>query len=310
MDDSLHLLFPLLSSLLFVIGAMLAKQATSRGASPYTATALANLCLAACWGALGLLRGEGLPLDAWGPALAIALAFVAGQLCTYLAFQLGDVSLATPVFGVKIILVAVFSSLLAQRPIDLQIWIAAALATIGIAVIHGGAGPTTESATDGSTDSATSARSVRRVALTILLAILAATALSLFDVGLQHYGHAYGAERFLTTMFVFTGAISFGLLPWADRPGHVRAIRAGWPLALSALLMAAQAMSISYALGRFGDATRVNIVYSLRGLWSVALAWLLTRLAASPEENHTPRTLALRLLGAVLLTAAVIAALN
>jgi drug/metabolite transporter (DMT)-like permease len=298
MDDSLHLLFPLGSSLLFVIGAMLAKQATSRGASPYTATALANFFLAVCWGAIGLVRGEGLPLAAWPPAVTIALAFVGGQLGTYLAFQLGDVSLATPVFGVKIILVAAISSLLAGRPVEPRLWVASLLATIGIAVIHADAG------------GSAGGRSRRRAVLAIILALLAATSLSLFDVGLQHYGREYGAEAFLTTMFVFTGVLSLSLLPWADSPLHLRAIRAGWPLVVSAVLMAAQAMSISYALGRYGDATRVNIVYSLRGLWSVALAWLLVRLAASPEDNHSPRTLAIRLLGAVLLTAAVIVALG
>jgi drug/metabolite transporter (DMT)-like permease len=298
MNDSLHLLFPLGSSLLFVVGAMLAKQATARGASPYTATALANFLLAACWLIVGVTRGEALPVDRWPPAIAIAAAFVAGQLGTYLAFQLGDVSLATPVFGVKIILVALISSLASDRAIEPRIWIASLLATVGIAVIHSGGG------------GADGVRSTRRAALTIVLAVLAATSLSLFDVGLQHYGHEYGAEAFLTTMFVFTGVLSLGLLPWADRPAHLLAIRAGWPLAFSAMLMAAQAMSISYALGRFGDATRVNIVYSLRGLWSVALAWLLARLATSPEENHSPRTLAIRLLGAVLLTAAVIVALR
>jgi drug/metabolite transporter (DMT)-like permease len=297
MNNSRHLLFPFGSSLLFVIGAMLAKQATARGASPYTATALANFLLAACWLVVGIARGDALPIEQWGPAIVIAGAFVAGQLGTYLAFQFGDVSLATPIFGVKIILVAWISSLVNERPIEPNVWTASLLATIGVAVIHGGAGRSHGSQTAG------------RAAITIVLALLAATSLSLFDVGLQHYGRAYGAEAFLTTMFVFTGVLSLGFLPWADRPSRLLAIRAGWPLALSALLMATQAMSISYALGRFGDATRVNIVYSLRGLWSVALAWLLGRLAVSPEENHSARTLAFRLLGAVLLTAAVLVAL-
>ena len=54
----------------------------------------------------------------------------------------------------------------------------------------------------------------------------------------------------------------------------------------------------------------MNIVYSLRGLWSIALAWLLARLAVSPEENHSPRILAVRFIGAILLTASVIVALT
>jgi drug/metabolite transporter (DMT)-like permease len=298
MDDSLHLLLPLFSSIVFVVGAMFAKRATSLGASPYTSTFLSNGCLALCWGIVGVVRSEGLPLAEWGPAVMLAAAFVGGQLCTYLAFQIGDVSLATPIFGVKIILVALISSFLAEKPIELRLWIAATLAATGIAVLQGGSG------------SRGGARlTAKRVALTIVLAVLAATSLSLFDVGLQHYGRRHGAERFLTTMFVMTGVLSAGLLPWADRPARLRETGAARPLVAGAILIAIQAIGISYALGRFGDATRVNIVYSLRGLWSVILAWLLNQLATSPEGRHSTRTMTFRLIGASLLTVSVVVAL-
>lgn len=235
----------------------------------------------------------------WGPAVALAAAFVGGQLCTYLAFQYGDVSLATPIFGVKIILVAVISSLMAEKAIELRLWIAATLAAVGIAVLQGG-----------SSSHSGERLTAKRAALTIILSLLAATSLSFFDVGLQHYGRRHGAERFLATMFVLTGVLSCGLLPWADRPAPLRQSGAIRPLVLGAILIAVQALGISYALGRFGDATRVNIVYSLRGLWSVVLAWMLSQLATSPEGRHSPRTMTFRLLGASLLTLSVVVALN
>jgi len=298
MSDSLHLLFPLFSSLLFVIGALFAKQAAVRGASPYTSTVLSNLCLALFWGIFGLVRAGGLPPAAWGAAVAIALAFVVGQLCTYLAFQYGDVSLATPIFGVKIVIVAVISSLLAEKAIEPRIWIASVLAAVGVGVVQASGKVAAHNRT-----------SAGRVAATIALALLAATSLSLFDVGLQICGRRYGAEPFLVTMFVFTGLLSCGLLPWADRPADVRRIGASKPLAAAAILMATQAVSISYALGQFGDATRINIVYALRGFWSVLLAWGLSRLAASPDPAHSSRTMLLRLTGAVLLMISVVIAL-
>jgi len=239
-----------------------------------------------------------LPTSAWLPATAIAMAFVVGQLCTYLAFQYGDVSLATPVFGVKIVQVAMISSLLADEGIALKIWIAAVLSAVGIAVIQGAKDP-----------SANQKLSARRAAITIVLALSAATAFSLFDVGLQMYGRYYGPERFLATMFVLAGVFSCGLLPWCDRPTILWQRRAFWPVLMAAVLMAGQAMSVSYALGRFGDATRINIVYALRGLWSVLLAWLLSRLATSPEGGHSTRTMMYRLAGAILLLLAVVIAL-
>jgi len=298
MPGSLHLLFPLFSSLLFVVGAMFAKRAALRGASPYTSTVLSNLCLALFWGLFGALRAGSVSSEAWGAAAAIALAFVIGQLCTYLAFQYGDVSLATPIFGVKIIIVALLSSLLAEKAVEPRIWVASVLAAVGVGVVQA------------SGKVARHARaSARRVALTILLAVLAATSLSLFDIGLQLCGKRYGAEPFLVTMFVLTGVFSLGLLPWADRPARVREIGAVGPLAGAALLMATQAVSISYSLGQYGDATRINIVYALRGFWSVLLAWGLSRLAASPDGAHSNRTMLLRLLGAMLLMVSVVIAL-
>lgn len=295
MPGSLHLLFPLFSSLLFVVGAMFARRAALRGASPYTSTVLSNLSLALFWGLLGIFRSGGLSPGEWVAAVAVAAAFVAGQLCTYLAFQYGDVSLATPIFGVKIIIVAVLSALMARQAIEPRIWIASVLATVGVAVVQA-SGKVPGHAPG----------SARRAALTIVLALLAATALSLFDIGLQICGRTYGAERFLVTMFVFTGVLSCGLLPWTDRPAHIRKIGAGRPLAVAAVLMATQAVSISYALGQFGDATRVNIVYALRGFWSVLLAWGLSSLAASPDAAHSNRTMVLRLSGALLLTISVV----
>jgi len=298
MNDSLHLLFPLVSSIVFVLGAMFAKQTAVRGTSPYTNTALSNLCLALFWTIFGLTRGISLPWDGLGPAVLIAFAFVMGQLCTYLAFQFGDVSLATPIFGVKIIIVAMLSSLLSDQGITVQIWIAAILAAVGIAVIQAGAG-----------SSRATPLTTRRAALTIVLALLAATALSLFDIGLQTCGRKYGAEPFLAMMFFCTGVLSCGLLPWANRPSQLRRMGVVRPLLIGTVLMAAQAVSISYALGRFGDATRVNIVYSLRGLWSVGLAWILGRLAVNPEGSHSARTMTFRLMGAILLTISILIAL-
>ncbi|MDB5391645.1 MAG: EamA-like transporter family protein [Planctomycetaceae bacterium] len=299
MNDSVHLLFPLFSSIVFVFGATFAKQTAVRGTNPYTNTALSNLCLALFWTILGFARGTALPWDALGPAILIAFAFVMGQLCTYLAFQFGDVSLATPIFGVKIIIVAMLSSLLADQGVNFQVWIAAVLAALGIAVIQAGSGA-----------SRSTPLTTRRAVLTILLALLAATALSLFDIGLQACGRKYGAERFLTMMFFCMGVWSCGLLPWANGPAQLQRMGVIRPLLCGTVLMAAQAVSMSYALGHFGDATRVNIVYALRGLWSVGLAWLLSQLAVNPEGGHSPRTMVFRLVGAILITVSIFVALT
>ena len=79
---------------------------------------------------------------------------------------------------------------------------------------------------------------------------------------------------------------------------------------IGTLLMALQAMSMSWSLSEFGDATRINIVYALRGLWAVLLAWLLARSFGGGEAHHSSRIMLTRLAGAVLLTASVVVALR
>jgi drug/metabolite transporter (DMT)-like permease len=295
----LHLLFPLASSIVFVFGMMFAKKAIMGGASPWTNTFLANAWLAIAWAAIGAVEGGWLPLALWWRAAILGFAFVAGQLLTYLAFQYGDVSVATPIFGVKVIIVAILLSLIARESVNARVWVGAILAAVGIGVVQAGAGA-----------SAKDHHSAGNAALTVVLALLGALALSLFDVGLQTWGRESGAGKFLPAVFVSCGLLSCGFLPWIDGPARLRGIKVIKPLLLGSALMALQAMSMSYSLGRFGDAARINIVYALRGLWAVGLAWLLARTFGGAEARHSLSIMLLRLVGAVLLTLAVVIALS
>ncbi len=295
-----HLLFPLFSSVVFVIGMMMVKRGTSKGVSPWTGTFLGNIWLALIWSVPALVQGKIAPMEVWGQAVVIGSLFVLGQLFTYLAFQYGDVSVATPIFGVKVLIVAVLGAVLAGDVVPVRVWLAAVLATVGVILVQsagrsaGGHGRLTE------TD---------RRGRTILMAVAAATSLSLFDVFLQKWGPGWNSREFLPVAFGCTALLSCGLLPWVDRPGRLRQLNAVRWILPGTLLMAIQAVSMSYSLSTYGDATRINIVYALRGLWGVLLAWGLARWFRGGEADLSPRVMLLRLLGAVLLTASVVVAL-
>lgn len=293
-----HLLFPLFSSFVFVFGMLFAKQAISRGASPWTSTFLANLWLALSWSLVAVWNGEFLPVSGWWQAGLVGLSFVMGQLFTYLAFQHGDVSVATPVFGVKVIIVAVILAVLTHEQIAARVWLGAVLATTGVGFIQAGAG-----------SNRSGGMSAGKALLTILLALLAAISLSLFDAGLQTWGKTWGARQFLPAMFVATGILSCALLPVIDSPRRLMTLGVMRPMLVGTILMAIQAMSMSYSLSRYGDATRINIVYALRGLWAVILAWIFARLFGGAEARHSMTIMLLRLTGAILLTASVVVAL-
>jgi len=291
------LLYPLFSSVTFVFGVMLVKQGISRGASPWTPTFVANLWLAIVFGAVGFSQGEMLPISGWWPAAAIGLCFVLGQLFTYLAFQLGDVSVATPVFGVKVLIVAVLMALVTGEIVSAKIWFAAILAASGVALVQ-------------STGLKQSREKRRSISITIGLVMTAALMLSLFDIALQHWGPQYRSTLLLPAMFAAAFVLSLGFLPWVDSVKTLRKQGAfRWILA-GTLLMALQAVSMSWSLSRYGDAARINIVYSLRSLWGVLIAWSLARLLGGAEAEHGRRIMLTRLAGAVLLTAAVVLAIT
>jgi len=291
-DAPTHLLLPLLASLLFVCGLLFVKRATSRGVSPWTVTFIANQWAALIFSMLWTLGGEMQPLSSlWQPAV-IAVLYILGQAFTFSAIERGDVSVATPVFGIKVVLVAFLVTLLFGETLTVNVWIGAALATVGIALVQWSPA-----------HSDLPGRS--QIALTIVLAILAATAFALFDVLVQKWGPAWKPGRLLPIVYWMVSVLSLGFLPWVQ-----------WPLATSksirgilipgTMLIALQALCIVFTLAAFGDAARVNVVYAMRGMWGVLLAWLVAVIWGGNEAKLPRSIMIMRAIGAVLLTASVI----
>ncbi len=257
--------------------------------STWTVTILVSLASAIVFSALTLLGGAMQPLVMlWQPA-TIALLFLAGQSFLFLAVKMGDVSIVAPVLGIKVLLVPAIGTLLVSEFPELRIWLASAIAMLGVAFVQ---------ITDAN---------VKRTAIisALIFALLCALSMTFFDLLIQRWAPAWGAGRFLPITFAFVGLFSLAFLPWADRPREV--IRRGnaTVLLVGTVLMAIQAIGMTFTLAQFGDATRVNIVYSLRGIWGVCLTWLLAGLAHESGEQPSSRTMLMRLIGALLIGASV-----
>ena len=136
-----------------------------------------------------------------------------------------------------------------------------------------------------------------------------ALALSLFDVQLGMVRETWKGSEFLPIAFLAALILSCGLLPWVDRPRRLKELGAmRWMLA-GTFLMGLQSLSISYGLATYGDAARMNIVYALRGLWGVVLAWLLAGWLKTNEGSLPTKVMVIRLVGAIVLVSAVVVAL-
>src|SRR5262245_8183301 len=110
----LALALPLGSAVVYVVAAMLMRRAADFGLGLWRTTFVASLMGVVVFAPLWLLGGTFRADLLWQPAL-VALLFMAGSILNLISLDRGDVSIATPVLGIKIILVAVFSTLLGSQ---------------------------------------------------------------------------------------------------------------------------------------------------------------------------------------------------
>ncbi|MGI9473935.1 MAG: EamA family transporter [Rubripirellula sp.] len=287
----MHLLLPLMASLLFVSGLILIKRASVAGVAPVTTLFCTNVASSIAFSFLWVLGGEKIDWGVIYQPMVIAVLFIAGLVFTFLAIERGDVSIATPIFGVKVVFVAVLLTFTGEQKLPPEVWYAAALATTGIALIQW-----------------TGRGHAHHVWFTIIFALSAATCYATFDVLVQGWAPEWGAGRFLPIVYWIVGLASLLMIPWVDfsqlkKPGVRGYLIAG------SFLIAMQAICIVVAVGVFGDAARVNVVYALRGLWGVALAWIVAKIWGGAESEHSKSVMLTRVAGASVLTIAVILAI-
>lgn len=283
-----HLLFPLAASIAYVFAMLCFKRSGDWGIGVWRTAFASNVAIGLAFAPLWLLGGHPQPAALLWQPLLVALLFLAGQVFSFLSLHYGDVSVGTPVMGLKIVLVALGSALLLPDPIPLRWWIAAVLGTVAIFLLSRG-----------------ESRPRHAVGRTVLSAALAAASFALFDVLVQKWSPAWGVGRFLPLTCGAVALLSFAFFPLFNAP--LRAIpRPAWRwLGGGSLLLALQSSMFVYSIGAFGDATVMNIVYSSRGLWSVIAVWLIGHWFANEEQTLSPAILRSRLTGAALILAAI-----
>ena len=220
LEDSYHLFFPFLASILFTGGLLLLKRATDQGTNPWTVTLIANLWAALLFSAFWFFDSSEVPWSVlWQPAL-VGLLYVCGQIGTFSAIHHGDVSIAAPLFGIKVLLVAILATVIGGQVLPVPIWVAAFLATAGIALVQW-----------------TGKGEGRRIWYTVFSAMGASTSFSVFDVLTQRFcssEHAmWSSGRFLPLMFWAVALYSSRLPAWiptreTKRPKDSDSIDFGW----------------------------------------------------------------------------------
>ncbi|HEY8965591.1 MAG TPA: DMT family transporter [Candidatus Methylacidiphilales bacterium] len=280
------LLLPLCGGIVYAVGTLLVKRAAAHGVGPWRTAFACNSAVFLF--TLPFLFGAGgvstLPWGAWWQPALTALAFFVGQLFTFYAIEKGDLSVATPVLGTKVVFVAFFTVLLIGIAVPLRVWLAACLTASALAIMGGGG-----------------YASRRKFLLTVLWAGLAAFHFAIADVLVQKWAPHWGGARFSGVLFLFNFLLSLGLIPFFHAPLRSLDRATARLLFYGSAVLGFQGMLLYYAISRFGHAASNNVVYNFRALATIVLVWCVGHWFRNTEREAGRGVMVRRLVGSALL---------
>ena len=282
-------LAPLVAGFFFAVGTLFLKRAMNLGMSPWRMIFFCNLALIVVSGLL--FPGFKTPAEGavWYQPILAGSVFFIGQIFSFLAVSRGDVSIATPIFGSKVIFVGVFTVLLIGQSIPWMLWVAAFLTALSLALMAGG----------------TPSGEHRNFIFTVVTSLLAAISYGAADVMTQKWGPLWNPRAFLFYEMSICAILSISLIPFFGQSLH-KVDRKGWSwLAAGAVINALQGCLLYLAIGMYGRATEFNVLYNTRALWAILLIWLLGRWIENHEFRAGPGVIFRRVVGALLILAAV-----
>lgn len=278
----------LFAAVFYAAGAMLVKRSSELGVGAWRTAFIANFVGLALYIPLLALGGTW-HADLWWQPLIVAACYVVGQVLTFLSFDYGDVSVATPVLGIKILLVAVFVALSGGEALRWQLWAAAVLAVTGIVLLN--------------RRGASSAH--HHVGLTIVTAGGAAACYAMLDVLVQRWSPLWGLGRFLPLVAAISAVLSLGFIPRFRAPlSAIPWTTWRWLLGGIVIIGIQSTVFVSLVAAK-GHAASINVVYSSRGLWSVLLVWGFGHWVKSREQHLDGAVLVSRLTGAATMIIAI-----
>ena len=280
-------IYATLAAVGYAVAAVFSKQALSRGAGVLRLSFIVNWAFLPIFATLLFGHTEQISWkDLYLPALAGTLFFI-GQVFTFAAIRVGDVSLQTPMMGTKAVFAVLIAVLCGTEPVSLALFLAAAIAMAGVAFL-GFSGSSSE-----------------RVGLSLSFALLSSLFFAAADTMVGVFANDFGGPAFLFIMMLVNALLSFSLVPYFDAPLKTIA-KGAWPWLIGAsILMAGQALLLNYTIGQYQRVAELNILYSTRGLWSVIFGAIALKLFRQKSETKQSRIYLLRFAGALMMCVAI-----
>lgn len=277
----------------YSLAALFTKSALQQGCGILRFSFICNLVFVLFF---GLLLYPGIDLSAnlgWElPILAGSLFFL-GQVLTFSAIRVGDISIQTPIMGSKAVFVTIIAASFSLGDINLMIWIGAICSCFAVALLG----------FSGKNKSV----SAPRPFLSVLLSLASALAFAGSDVMVSTFSSNLGKHNFLFITMLTNGALSFLLIPFFKGPVLKMPRKAAPFIVLGSLGMAMQALLLNYTLASSERVAEINILYSTRGFWSLLLALFVGSIFFKNSERLEKKLLAMRIIGCLLMSLSVLA---
>jgi uncharacterized membrane protein len=285
----IYLIFGLIAALAYSIGSIFNKQAMTEGCGVIRVFASMTWVSTAAIIPFAFLTKEAAPWHLfYQPALA-TLCWLTGAALWMSALRTGDVSLIAPVAGIKPILNALLNALFLGSTLSPAIWIACGLTALALLVIR----------TSETKKSVPVLSTIGRMAGAMLC-------YALCDVCLQKWANDWRAPRFLALMFSMASILMLTLIPRFGRRYRDLTQPARRHLKTGMLIAAIPGLCMGLAIGRYGHAPEINIVYSSHALWSVLLVWAFGRHIGNLEHTAGRHIMLRRLASALILITAIV----
>lgn len=288
MSIAYPMLVPLGSALGYAFAALMLKRGT-QGAGPWRVNFTTNWVQATLFSLLWLVpTAHAVSLGNATHAIISGTLFFIGQIFTFLALSRGDVSVATPVLGSKVIFVALFSAALGTEHISGTTWLAVLL-TAGATALLGFGHPHADK---------------EAILRSLIYGFSAAAFYALTDITQQRWVPAWGFPHYIATLFLTVAVLSLTLIPLLWRDGR-EVSGASWRwIVAGGCTLAFQACGVAWAIVTIG-ATSTNVLYNSRGLWSVVLVWTIGSWFGNAERGHGRAVMMRRFAGSMLLLGAI-----
>jgi len=284
-------LLPLAMGVLYAFASLVLKQAIIKGAGPMRIIFLTNWILFFLWIPFSWHSVDWSFSNSWWLPCIGGLLRVGGGAFLMAALRLGDVSVQTPMAGIKVIFVALFAYVSGAEVITPLHGLAAIL-TMGSIYLLG----------KSQMHSIDRKRFIQGIGCSCLSAVFFA----INDVLAARVGHRVNVSHYLFFNFLSSALGSLCFIPFFKAPLKAlphTALR--WAIAGS-FLLAVDIMGLLWAISTYQEATTVNILYASRGIWSIIMVWSIGRYFSHQESQLGHAVMLKRLVGASLLFIAIV----